>query len=73
MVVDTPRPALRGGSAAPNGQNGGGWPPHNFHFFFEKKKKKKFVGHVAFIFDDMCDGGIKLIFSYNLDTILDRI
>jgi hypothetical protein len=70
MIVDTSRPALRGGSAAPNGQNGGGRPPHNFHL---KTKKKKKLGHVAFICEDMCDGGIKLLFSYDLDTIRDRI
>jgi hypothetical protein len=68
MIVGISRPALRGGSAAPNGQNGASWPPHNFHF-----KKKKKIGHVAFICEDMCDGGIKLLFSYDLDTIRDRI
>ena len=28
---------------------------------------------MAFVCDNICDGGIKLVFSYNLDTISDRI
>jgi hypothetical protein len=58
--VATPKPAL----GVANGQNGGDWPPHNFHFF---------LGHVTFVSDDMCDGGIKLVFSHNSGTIGDKI
>ena len=28
---------------------------------------------MAFVCDDMCDKGIRLVFSYNLDNIRDRI